>query len=77
MSGTKVAPLKLTVKSLPWINIGCKTEHLWKAANILVHRLHRKDLFSIFNVMLKGARASYFSKLISEDKRHTVQRHLH
>ena len=76
-----VAPLVTrsvpAVSASPWINEEIrtlkrtcrKTERLWKATNLQVHRLYLKDLYSDFNVLVKNARAAYFSNLIATSKR--------
>ncbi len=68
----RVAPFKTLqtpiVNTSLWINdaicsfrrVCRKTEHLWKATQLQVHRLHLKELLSDINEMIKDARASYF-----------------
>ncbi len=76
----KVTPSKLrlvpSVCSFPWVNdtVRCfrrkcqRVERLWKSTKLYVHRLYYKDLITEFNDMVKDARPSYFTKLISSSK---------
>ena len=76
----KLAPLKLRKISKnpsPWINESIrtlrrkcrKTERLWKATKLEVHRLHLKGLMATLNNMVKAERSSFFANLISVNKR--------
>ena len=76
----KVAPIKIrespSVNTSPWMNdairslrrVCRRTERLWKATQLIVHRLHLKELLVDLNEMIKNARVSYFTNLISACK---------
>lgn len=46
-----------------------RTERLWKATQLHVHRLYLKELYRDLHEMIKEARASYFTNLISACKK--------
>ena len=77
----EVAPMKTNVISkksvCPWLTESIrnmkrccrKTERLWKATKLEVHRLHLKDLVSSLNEKMSQARSEYFRQLISHNKK--------
>lgn len=77
----KVAPLKVmsraTNNSSPWVTDAVRrlrqmcrrSERLWKATGLEVHRLYLKELRQSFNVSVREARSAYFANLISSSKR--------
>lgn len=79
----KVAPAKnmsdSSQKPCPWMNEtirsfrrSCrKVERLWNATKLEVHRLNHKDMIMQLNNMINQARSSYFSNLVSFNKKNS------
>ena len=77
----QVAPVKSNLsiqkKVCPWTNevtlslkrLCRKTERLWKATNLEVHRLYLRDLVSSYNEMVENARSDYIRQLVTVNKK--------
>lgn len=77
----KVAPFRDRTRAIcstsPWMTDAVcslrpkwgRTERLWKATGLEVHRTYLKHLRDSFNAVLKEARTAYSSNLISSSKR--------